>query len=331
MWEAMYYEKIKDQKVQCHLCPHNCSISQNMKGICGVRKNVDGILHSLNYGKITSMAQDPIEKKPLYHFYPGSDILSVGSFGCNFRCSFCQNWQIAQRTDIPAKYIAPSELIKIALSQKNNIGIAYTYNEPSIWYEYVYESSKLAKNAGLVNVLVTNGFIEKKPLKDILPYIDAMNIDVKAFNEDFYKKHSSGSLAPVKETVDLAQKHCHVEITTLLIPGLNDDESTIVNLSKWISSLSKDIPLHLTRYFPNYQLDISPTPTKTVYEARDIASKYLNYVYVGNIATSIGNNTYCPQCGMIVIRRQGYKIASFLENRRCKHCGNLIPIKQISI
>jgi pyruvate formate lyase activating enzyme len=260
---------------------------------------------------------DPIEKKPLYHFFPGSWIFSVGSFGCNFRCKFCQNWQIAQLTEVPTEEISAEELVNVASRQKDNIGIAYTYNEPTIWYEYVIECASLARKKGLKNVLVTNGFIEKEPLEKLLPFIDAMNIDVKAYTEDFYRDITFGKLSPVKRTVEIAQKSCHVEITTLLIPGMNDGEDEVEALAKWLASLRKDIPLHLTRYFPNFKLDLPPTPVETIRRAREIAMKYLDYVYTGNVVDEEGSNTYCPKCGELLIARQGYDV-EVLGGAKCQ-------------
>lgn len=316
----MFYEKLAAGKVHCYLCPHNCNITPGKTGICRVRKNIEGKLYSINYAKVSSIAIDPIEKKPLYHFYPGSMILSVGSFGCNFRCKFCQNWQIAQQTDVFTRNIKPSELIDIAKNQKDNIGIAYTYNEPTIWYEYIFECMKLAKAKGLKNVLVTNGYIQEEPLEKLLPYVDAMNIDLKAFDEDFYKSLTTGSLLPVKNTIEKAVKYCHVEITTLMIPGLNDDNKKIADISKWLSSLRTDIPLHLTRYYPNYELDISPTPIKTIKRARKIAAKYLDYVFTGNIIDSEGSTTYCVDCKTPLILRSGFGVEKLIVDNRCKKC-----------
>jgi len=326
MREAMFYKKAAGGAVNCCLCPHHCKIAPGKVGTCKVRKNIDGKLYSINYGRVSSWAMDPIEKKPLYHFYPGSMIFSVGSIGCNFRCKFCQNWQIAQLTDISTQEISAAELIKAAKRQKGNIGIAYTYNEPTIWYEYVIECAKLARQEGLKNVLITNGFIENEPLQELLPYIDAMNIDIKAFCEDFYKDLVFGRLSPVKRTVEVAQSKCHIEITTLLIPGMNDREEEIEELAKWLSSLRKDIPLHLTRYFPNFKLDIPPTPIDRIKTARDVAVKYLDYVYTGNMADDIGNNTYCPTCEKLIIKRTGYKTHSKVKNNKCPYCKSSVSL-----
>lgn len=282
---AMYFNKIEHSKVKCFLCPHNCVIDPGKYGVCRARKNIDGELYSLNYGKVTSIALDPIEKKPLYHFKPGSKIMSVGTFGCNLKCSFCQNWTIAHQ-EADTYDVTPELLVSKAMELKSdgNIGIAYTYNEPSIWYEFVLETSKLAKEAGLSNVLVTNGFIGKEAMTELLPYIDAMNIDVKAYTEGFYKEICKGRLDSVKETIELVQGHCHLEITTLVIPTLNDALAEISEMCKWISSLSPKIPLHLSRYFPNYKLQhIPPTPKETLVKCRDGALKYLEKVYLGNV------------------------------------------------
>lgn len=326
MKEAMYYKKADNGTVQCHLCPHHCRIALGQVGTCRVRQNIDGKLYTANYGRVSSWGMDPIEKKPLYHFYPGRQIFSVGSFGCNFRCKFCQNWQIAQLTEIPTQEVSTRHLVEVAKKQEGNLGIAYTYNEPTIWYEFVIESARLARQEGLKNVLITNGFIEKEPLLEILPYIDAMNIDVKAFNQDFYKDLASGRLSPVKKTVEEAQASCHVEITTLIIPGMNDGDEEIEALARWLSSLRKDIPLHLTRYFPNYKLDIPPTSVEKIKKARDIAMKHLEYVYIGNVIEEHGNNTYCPTCGKPVIKRTGYRIQVLIENKKCLNCGETISV-----
>ena len=287
--EAMYYAQLESGKVQCALCPHNCVIMPGKVGICRARKNIDGKLYSLNYGKVTSIALDPIEKKPLYRFHPNTFILSAGTFGCNLKCPFCQNWEIAHSIseDWPNMiYISPDQLVQEALNylKHKNIGIAYTYNEPSIWYEFVYETSKLAREKKLLNVLVTNGFINKQPFLELLPFVDAMNIDMKSFNPSFYKEICKGSLDNVKEIVEIAAPKCHVEITTLIIPGLNDSKEEISSLAKWIASINPEIVLHLSRYFPNYKMkDRPPTPKKTLEDLRDEALKYLKYVYLGNV------------------------------------------------
>lgn len=282
---AMYFQKIEDDKVHCFLCPHNCVIKPDELGACRARKNKGGDLYSMNYGMIASAAMDPIEKKPLYRFQPGAMILSAGTFGCNLKCSFCQNWGIAH-DDPDVDEVTPEELATKAkeLSRQGNIGIAYTYNEPSIWYEFVYDTSRLVKEKGLSNVLVTNGFISREPLEELLPYIDAMNIDVKAYTASFYKEICKGTINNVKETVEIAAKKCHVEITTLVIPGYNDAAEEIDEMAKWLASVSPETPLHLSRFFPNYKMqDVPPTPVETLQRAKEAALRHLKYVYLGNV------------------------------------------------
>ncbi len=325
MHEALHYEQ-QGQAVTCGLCPKNCSISEGRTGFCRVRQNTGGKLYSLNYAQATAQALDPIEKKPLYHFYPGSNILSLGTWGCNFSCEFCQNWQIAQAQPQTA-LLEPQAAASLArqLASQGNIGIAYTYSEPSVWYEYILDTARLVQQAGLVNIMVSNGFINKEPLQELLPHIAAMNIDVKAFTDEFYQKVCAGKLADVKRTVEQAAGQCHVEITTLLIPGLNDSVEEIASLARWLSGISADIPLHLSRYFPNHKLDVPPTPVSTLEDAYKVAREYLNYVYLGNVGGR-GNNTYCPQCGYKVIDRvQGYSQLTGLE-KNCPQCGRGIPI-----
>ena len=285
MKEALFYEKLDNSKVRCLLCPHECVLPHAGTGVCRARRNTDGSLYSLNYSCVTSVALDPIEKKPLYHFRPGSLILSAGTFGCNFKCSWCQNWTIAHK-DPRTMELTPEGLAELAVeyASRGSIGVAYTYNEPSIWYEFIYDAARLVKEQGLVNVLVTNGFINPGPLEQLLPYVDAMNIDVKAFTEDFYNKYCKGALSSVMRTVEKAARSCHVEITTLVIPGLNDSSEEIGSLASWLASISPDIVLHLSRFFPSYQMnDIIPTPRETLENARNSALRHLRYVYLGNI------------------------------------------------
>jgi pyruvate formate lyase activating enzyme len=280
--EALWYEKSEDKSVQCLLCPHNCKIPPGKRGICKVRYNDNGILYTLNYKKASSMAMDPVEKKPLYHFHRGKRILSVGTFGCNFRCDFCQNYEISQ-SDYYSNTLDIEKLISICKKDPNCIGIAYTYNEPTIWYEFVLECAKKFKAAGLANVLVSNGYINIPPLKELLPYIDAMNIDVKSMNKDFYKIICGGRPGPVMATVEKAVKNCHVEVTNLIIPTQNDSTEEMTKLSKWLASLNPNIPLHLSRYFPRYNMDLPPTDPALLLKLRNVASKYLNHVYIGNV------------------------------------------------
>ncbi len=286
--EAMFFEKLENNKVHCFLCPHNCRIPEEGRGLCGVRKNMDGTLYSLNYGEVSSIGVDPIEKKPLNRFHPGAYILSVGSVGCNLKCPFCQNHSIAQvkPEEINTHYAASDEIVAKALElrRQGNIGIAYTYNEPSIWYEFVYETAKKAKEKGLMNVLVTNGYISEEPLLRLLPYIDAMNIDLKAFNDKFYSELVKGGLQEVKETIKRSAGYCHVEVTTLIIPGWNDKAEEMEEEARWLASISPEIPLHLSRYFPKYQMtDRQATPVNTLADLKKTADRHLKYVYLGNV------------------------------------------------
>ncbi len=282
MKEARFYKALDGDKVQCELCPHFCLIEPDKIGICKVRKNIKGRLYSLNYAKISSLALDPIEKKPLYHFHSGEYILSVGTSGCNLKCLFCQNWSISQETP-DLKQISSEFLVQEAKSN-DSFGIAYTYNEPFIWYEFVFDTARLAKENGLRNVLVTNGFINPKPLKDMLQFIDAMNIDLKSIGNNFYKDYCKASLKPVLETIKTSSRYCHVELTNLVISGLNDKEENFIQLRDWIyDNLGPDAILHISRYFPCYKMNIIPTPIDTLKKAQEIIGKKLRYVYLGNV------------------------------------------------
>lgn len=282
--KARYFETRDDGAVRCTLCPHGCVIQNGKTGRCLVRKNIDGQLFAEGYGRITSIALDPIEKKPLRLFYPGSFILSVGSYGCNFSCRFCQNYTISQQKRI-YKDISPEQLVDIALDAKSegNIGIAYTYNEPLTSYEFVYDCSKLAKSRGLKNVIVTNGYINKEPMSELLSYIDAMNIDLKAFTDGFYRNLCGGRLDPVKDTIALCAKACHVEVTTLVIPGYNDNDKEIEAIAEFLASLSSDIPLHLTRHHPDFQMpEPQPISRERLFALADVARKHLRHIFIGN-------------------------------------------------
>jgi len=329
--EALWYEKTENKHVICRLCPHNCRIPPEKRGICGVRKNLDGMLVAENYGRAGAIAVDPIEKKPLYHFYPGTYVLSVGARGCNFKCRFCQNWELAhgEPREVDVSPLGLINAVERYREYHDVVGIAYTYSEPLVWYEFVLDTSKLAKKTGLKNVLVTNGFIEEAPLKELLYYIDAMNIDVKGFTDDFYRKIVRGDYRPVLRTAEIAKSQgCHVEITTLLIPGLNDSENEVKMLVDWIAEkLGKDTPLHFSRYFPNYELHLEPTPLETLKKAREIARQKLLYVYLGNVADREGAGTYCPNCSSLIIDRMGYMVnCSGLVDGRCALCGKKADI-----
>ena len=273
-------------KETCQACIHHCSLEPGQTGLCRARKNENGRIICGNYGQVTSLALDPIEKKPLRRFRPGSLILSVGSFGCNLRCPFCQNHEIsmAGETDMQTVELSPEQLASKAaeLRTRGNIGVAYTYNEPLIGYEYVRDCAALVHERGMVNVLVTNGTIEEAPWRELLPLIDAANIDLKGFTPEWYRR-LDGDLETVKRTISLAAKQCHVEVTTLLIPGENDSAEEIRELAQWLASISPEIPLHLSRFFPRYQMtDRPPTPVEQVYRLAEAAQEYLSHVYTGN-------------------------------------------------
>lgn len=281
--EAMFYEKL-DDKIHCYLCPHNCVIENGHIGKCNVRSHENGKLYTLNYGEITSIALDPIEKKPIHYYKSGTNILSVGSYGCNFVCGFCQNYNISQFKP-NSEFVSKENLVDTILSNKDSVGVAFTYNKPSIWYEYVYDCAKLLKekNKNTSVVVVTNGYISEEPLKQLLPYVDAMNIDLKAFTNRYYDAICGGSLKPVLKTIEIAAKECHVEITTLLVSGENDNLNEVEEIAKFLSVISSDIPLHLSRYFPRYKLDNPATDVNFMFKAKEIAEKYLSRVKLGNI------------------------------------------------
>lgn len=326
---AEFYELLEDRDIKCLLCPRSCVIKPGRAGVCRVRENRDGTLMARNYRAVTSYGMDPIEKKPLYHFYPGTQIFSLGTVGCNLHCQFCQNWSIAHG-DPQSLDISPEAAVEIMVRESARsqcVGIAYTYSEPTVWYEYVMETSELAREQGFKNVLVTNGYIQEEPLRRLLPLVDAMNIDVKGFAEEFYRRWCKGGLAPVMRTVETAADCCHVELTNLIIPGLNDSRDEITALADWVKSINPDIPLHLSRYFPNYQMDLPPTPVETLEMAYDIARERLHYVYLGNVAGSDRSDTICPSCEQRLIRRRGYQVSLVgLDGSRCSKCGEEIPI-----
>jgi len=275
------------------------------------------------------MSIDPIEKKPLYHFMPGAGILSVGTYGCNLSCKFCQNWEISQR-EAGHRELTPEEVARLADSVRGqSVGVAYTYSEPLVWYEFVYDCARLLSKRGLVNVLVTNGYINPDPFRKLLPYVDAVNIDLKAFSPEFYKSVCGGDLEPVLRSIGQAyESGCHVELTTLVVPGMNDSKDEMDRLASWIAGLSPDIPLHVSRYFPSYRMTAPPTPMSTLQACVDAARTRLHYVYVGNATVPGGSDTVCPSCGKTVIRRHGYdRVEVLLSGRSCPACGSSIPVR----
>jgi len=326
--EALFYEHVNDS-VRCLLCPHQCLIKKDRAGICLVRHNKKGILLAGTYGNLSAVNFDPIEKKPLYHFYPGKIILSIGSVGCNMKCRCCQNWNISQVSPDNFSFgrnYEPDEIIELASTRSHNIGVAYTYNEPAVWYEYMMDIARLARLRGMKNAMVSNGYIQEAPLKELLQYMDAFNIDLKSFSEEFYRKITGANLQPVLNTLKtISQFNKHLEITNLVIPTLNDDPDTFREMTKWISSeLGSNTVLHLSRYHPMYKLKIESTPELTLEKLYKIAREKLNYVYVGNINIRDYQDTKCNLCGKRVISRYGYhiEIKALTDNGLCAQCGN---------
>jgi len=330
MKEAKWYEKLEDKKVHCFLCPHNCKIPNGSRGVCRARMNKGGKLYSLVYGEPCSYNIDPVEKKPLFHFFPGSLAYSIGTAGCNLKCLFCQNWEISQAKpeDVNSIEMLPEDVVKEAIANGCQ-SIAYTYTEPTIFGEYVLDCAKLARKKGLKNIMVTNGYINEKPLKEIYKYIDAANVDLKGFDEDYYKRICSATLEPVLKTLKLLKKmKVWTEITTLIVPGYNDNMKEFESECKWIKeNLGSSTVFHISRFFPCYKMQNVPvTPEETIRKAKKIADKYLNYVYVGNIHIDNADDTFCLKCKNPVIRRSGYSIiANDLDNGKCSKCKTKIP------
>jgi len=325
--EARFYEKLDKANVRGLLCPHRCKLSDGETGICGARKNMGGILYAMAYGEITSYGLDPIEKKPLYHYYPGKKIFSVGSFGCDLKCDFCQNYRIAHERPSTV-HMEPERLLEMALKSKDvSIGVAFTYNEPVINAEYIINCAKLIRSHGMKVVLVSNGFIREDPLEALLEQVDAMNIDLKAFNDSFYRNICKGAVNPVKKTIERACRNIHVEVTTLLIEGLNTDEREMDEMSSYLGGLKKDIPLHISRYYPAWKRKDPPTPVETLKNLSDIARRHLNNVYIGNVQ-GIDNNTYCPACRAVIVDRSEYTGQVLnLKDGICSVCGRKILIR----
>lgn len=323
MKEALFYNKLDDQRVKCFLCAHHCLISENKRGICSVRENRGGKLYSLVYGKIISMNVDPIEKKPLFHFYPESKSFSIATVGCNFRCLHCQNYDISQypkeHNDIPGENVTPEQVIDRA-ERAGCKSISYTYTEPTVFFEFAYECARLAHKNGIKNVFVSNGYTGPEATKAIAPYLDGINIDLKGDNE-FYKKICGAKLQPVLDTIKLMKDMgVWVEVTTLIIPSYNDSKDSLMWISEFIKSVDSAIPWHVTQFYPTYKLQDQPrTSLETLKWAKEIGLKAgLKYVYEGNVPGEGGENTYCPNCRELLIKRFGFYVK---ENKIAgSHC-----------
>ncbi len=335
MKEARFYQKGKDKSVKCGLCNHLCTIVPGKRGICGVRENIDGVLYSLVYGRLIAEHLDPIEKKPLFHFLPASTSYSISTVGCNFRCLHCQNYKISQyprfhRGEIAGTRQTADDVVQTA-KMEGARSISYTYVEPTIFYEFAYDCSKRARDEGIKNVFVSNGYMSKEAAEDLAGVLDGINIDIKAFTERFYREVCKAKLQPVLDNIRLFHElGVWVEVTTLIIPGWNDSEQELKDIAKFIKEIDPSMPWHVTAFYPTYKMtDRPPTPVDTLRRAREIGlEEGLKFVYEGNIPGEGGENTYCPSCDSILIKRMGFRI---IENRmdqgKCPKCGE--PIQGI--
>jgi pyruvate formate lyase activating enzyme len=331
MKEALLYEKLENKLVHCYLCAHHCRIADQKFGFCGVRQNIYGSLYTHAYGKVIAAHIDPIEKKPLYHFLPGSFSFSVATIGCNFHCGFCQNWQISQATfrdsDFGGEEFLPQDIVKEALKNKCK-SISYTYTEPTIFFEYAYETAKLARENGLYNNFVTNGFMTKECLEMIKPYLDAANVDLKFFKDSSYRKICAASLQPVLDSIKLMRElGIWVEITTLVVPGENDSEEELTAIARFIAGVDKNIPWHVSRFHPDYKFaNHEATPEATLKKAQELGGTCgLTYIYAGNVY-GWGNDTYCPSCKKLLIKREIFNVLEYnIKKGECPFCNAVIP------
>lgn len=331
MKEAMLYQPLPDKKVQCNLCNHRCYIVESKRGICGVRENQGGTLYSLVYRRLISRNVDPIEKKPMFHFAPGTRSFSIATVGCNFRCDFCQNYEISQmprdQHQIQGEDVSPEQIV--AMAKKTGCAtIAYTYTEPTIYFEYAFDIAQLATQEGLKNIFVTNGYMTEEALRKIHPHLHGANVDLKAFTEEFYQKRCGARLEGVLNSLRLMKElGVWVEITTLVIPGLNDSEGELRNIAEFISSLGKETPWHISRFHPMYKMhDRSPTSVGLLDRARKIGIEAgLRYVYTGNVPGHEGEDTFCYHCGKLLVDRLGFQILKYqVKGKRCYNCGSPI-------
>lgn len=338
MVETILYQKLKDGLVRCGICEQRCVIVKNKVGLCGTRQNIKGMLYSLVYGKAIAVHIDPIEKKPFYHFQPGSQSLSFATVGCNFHCLFCQNWDISQASKkqnfwknhpFVGEDLLPEKIVALAL-KKNCQSIAYTYTEPTVFLEYALDTMKLAHKKNLKNVWVSNGFMTKESLEKIAPYLDAINIDLKSFSEKFYQKICGARLKPVLRNLkEIKAKKIWLEVTTLLIPEKNDSQKELSQIAKFIvKELGPETPWHISRFYPAYQMrKVPPTSVSKIHTALEIGRKAgLKYVYAGNVPGNDAENTYCPKCQKVVIRRVGYITRRLDKEGQCAECSEKLDL-----
>ncbi len=326
--EAMLYEKLSGGNVRCHLCGHKCKIAPTKRGICGVRENREGILYALTYGMVAAENVDPIEKKPLFHVYPGSKSFSVSTVGCNFSCTFCQNSDISQMPretgEISGRKVTPDEIVESAVTT-GSATIAYTYTEPTVFFEFAYDIGRIAHDRGIKNVFVTNGFMTVEAIDKISPYLDAANVDLKSFSDVFYRKTCGGRLTPVLNSIrKMKDLGIWVEVTTLVIPTLNDSDEELRRIAEFILSVGAEVPWHISRFYPTYKMvNLPPTPVETIHRAAEIGKESgLRYVYSGNVPGDVGENTYCHNCGNLLISRYGFYVNSInLQESRCPKCN----------
>jgi pyruvate formate lyase activating enzyme len=325
-----WYTKRDRGEIQCDLCPRRCRVSKGNRGFCRVRENQNGEYYSLVYGNPCAFHLDPIEKKPFFHVLPSTASFSIATVGCNLECKFCQNWEISQAypEDVYSYDVTP-EMVAVKAKEMRAYSVAYTYTEPTVFYEYMIDTAHLVKKAGLLNVMHSNGFINRAPLENLCSVLDAANIDLKSFTETFYQELSSGSLSPVLESLKtLKNKKIHLELTTLIVPTKNDDMSMLKEMCLWVKKeLGADTPIHFSRFYPLYKLkSLPPTPVSTLEKARAVAmASGLEYVYIGNVPGHEGENTFCPRCKKMLIQRAGYMIAQInIKGGKCKYCGNPI-------
>lgn len=332
MREALLYEKLGNNFVRCNLCVHRCKIADHKFGFCGVRQNTAGALYTYAYGEVVAANVDPVEKKPLYHFLPGTKSFSVATVGCNFHCGFCQNWEISQKnfkdgSELGGEEFSPEEIIEAAFKNQCQ-SISYTYTEPTIFFEYALEIAKLAKDEGLKNIFVTNGYMTKEALEMIKPYLNAANVDLKFFKDESYKRVCAATLKPVLESIRLMKElGIWVEVTTLIVPGENDSEEELYRIAEFIASVDKNIPWHISRFHPDYKFTkYEVTPEEALKKARSLGQEAgLTYIYAGNVY-GWGNDTICPSCKELLIKREGFDIYKYnIKDGKCIYCDLAIP------